>query len=84
MKILNLVIYNQQLENSKIFQYNNNMKSKQELIDIAQKIIELESKYIKDKNEDIKSEITSIIQTLTFEEFLEVDELFLKNFFKNN
>ena len=42
MKILNLVILLQQLENNKNFYYNINMKSKQEIKELAQEIAQLE------------------------------------------
>lgn len=42
MKILNLVILLQQLENNKNFYYNINMKNKKEIKELAQEIAQLE------------------------------------------
>lgn len=72
----------QQLENIENFQYNNDMKSKEEIQELAKEIANLEMKLknsSKDKN--IKSymrKIENIMGELSFEEGLELNDAVLE------
>lgn len=76
MKILNLVILLQQLENYENFYYNIYMKSKKELNKIANEIVQLEQKIqanLMDKNvQSYSSEIENIMKSLSIEDLLKV------------
>ena len=76
MKILNLVILLQQLENYENFYYNIYMKSKKELNKIANKIVQLEQKIqanLMDKNVQLySSKIENIMRSLSIEDLLKV------------
>ena len=76
MKILNLVILPQQLENYENFYYNIYMKSKKELNKIANEIVQLEQKIqanLMDKNvQSYSSEIENIMKSLSIEDLLKV------------
>lgn len=76
MKILNLAILLQQLENYKNFYYNIYMKSKEELNKIANEIVQLEQKIqanFMDKNvQSYSSKIENIMRSLSIEDLLKV------------
>ena len=76
MKILNLVILLQQLENYENFYYNIYMKSKKELNKIANEIVQLEQKIqanLMDKNVQLySSKIENIMRSLSIEDLLRV------------
>ena len=88
MKILNLVILLQQLENNKNFYYNINMKSKQEIKELAQEIAQLE-KIIEQgsfQDKDVKSamsRIEIIMESLSPKEGLELNDAVIKILKKN-
>ena len=78
MKVLNLIILLQQLENYKNFQYNNHMKSKEEIKKLAKEIADLEMQ-IKNQDKDkidqsVYRKIENIITNLTLEEGLELND----------
>lgn len=88
MKILNLVILLQQLENYKNFYYNINMKSKQELKKLAQEIAQLEKIIEKGSFQDrnvksAMSRIEIIMESLSPKEGLELNDAVIK-ILKNN
>lgn len=76
MKILNLVILLQQLENYENFYYNIYMKNKKELNKIANEIVQLEQKIqanLMDKNVQLySSNIENIMRSLSIEDLLKV------------
>lgn len=76
MKILNLVILLQQLENYENFYYNIYMKSRKELNKIANEIVQLEQKIqanLMDKNvQSYSSKIENIMRSLSIEDLLKV------------
>ena len=79
MKALDLTILLQQLENYKNFQYNNHMKSKEELNKLAQEIAQLEKIIQKGSFEDknVKSamnRIEIIMESLSLKESLELND----------
>ena len=88
MKILNLVILLQQLENNKNFYYNINMKSKKELKALAQEIAQLEKIIqkgtVEDKNvKSAMNRIEIIMESLSLTEGLELNDNVIK-ILKNN
>lgn len=83
MKILNLAIQHQQLENHKNFYYNIYMKDKKQINKIANKIVQLEQKVQEnsmDKNVQLyTSEIENIMKSLSLEQLFETIEAVERN-----
>ena len=78
MKVLNLIILLQQLENYKNFQYNNHMKSKEEIYKLAKQIVQLEQKIqansLDKTNQIYMSKIENIMEELSINQLIELNE----------